>query len=339
MTTKYGMFKEYEHGVTGDRPGSKGADASGSPGGTVAYSDREKGLNFKATVGRTGKNNDATFDKFTSLHEGDKFIDPKRRALLQDQEGRKKNVTDLPFRAASPMKKSACVGDYYGTIEGKVTHEPGTLEVKKKKGEVPQVPKGIYTSPAKKGTFGYNKVTLSERVGYKGVATEYEYQHDPDGLLKARQRQQMEDDRKARVSDLPFKPSNPGKKGTFGVPNTTISKGEGIAGEWKYVMQAAPGSAGTDGGAAAGETSGSGGGAAAGESKDLTPFRPSNAHVGKRLNHIEYIHDPEGPKMKAESEKKKAESARIAASGAWRPNMSYKSDMVRSIVKMNIPRC
>lgn len=43
---------------------------------------------------------------------------------------------------------------------------------KKKKGDVPQEPKGIYTSPAKKGGFGFNKTTLSERAGVKGVATE-----------------------------------------------------------------------------------------------------------------------------------------------------------------------
>jgi hypothetical protein len=45
-------------------------------------------------------------------------------------------------------------------------------ETQKKKGDVPEQPKGIYTSPAKKGSFGMNKTTLSERVGYKGVATE-----------------------------------------------------------------------------------------------------------------------------------------------------------------------
>jgi hypothetical protein len=42
-----------------------------------------------------------------------------------------------------------------------------TIHVPKKKGEIPTVPKGIYTSPGKKGTFGFNKFTLSERQGYK----------------------------------------------------------------------------------------------------------------------------------------------------------------------------
>lgn len=48
----------------------------------------------------------------------------------------------------------------------------GQSEIRRKKGEIPEQPKGIYTSPAKKGTFGYNKTTLSERAGFKGVATE-----------------------------------------------------------------------------------------------------------------------------------------------------------------------
>jgi hypothetical protein len=42
-----------------------------------------------------------------------------------------------------------------------------TVHVAKKKGEIPEQPKGIYTSVPKKGSFGYNKTTLSERQGYK----------------------------------------------------------------------------------------------------------------------------------------------------------------------------
>ncbi len=46
------------------------------------------------------------------------------------------------------------------------------VETKKLKGQIPSQPKGIFTQPAKKGSLGFNKTTLSERVGYKGVATE-----------------------------------------------------------------------------------------------------------------------------------------------------------------------
>ena len=41
------------------------------------------------------------------------------------------------------------------------------METKKKKGEVPEVPRGMYTSPAKKGSYGMNKYTISERQGFK----------------------------------------------------------------------------------------------------------------------------------------------------------------------------
>lgn len=37
------------------------------------------------------------------------------------------------------------------------------MSYQKKKGEIPSQPKGLYTSPAKKGTYGMNKTTLSER--------------------------------------------------------------------------------------------------------------------------------------------------------------------------------
>jgi hypothetical protein len=141
---------------------------------------------------------------------------------------------------------------------------------------------------------------------------------------------------KACVTDRPFKPSNPSKKGTYGMINTTISKGKGIAGEYEYVMSAGPpGSAGSATGTA------TEGGEAAGKAKkeSLEPFRPSNAFASKRTTHIPYIHDPLDPKLQKEHDAKIAESKRIATTGSWKPNMGPKTDMIRSVVRMNIPRC
>ena len=116
--------------------------------------------------------------------------------------------------------------------------------------------------------------------------------------------------------------------GTYGMINTTISTGKGIAGEWEYVMQSAPpGTEGAEGGAVEKP-----------KREEVVPFRPSNTHVAKRTNHIPYIHDPLEPKLQKEHDRKVEESKRLAVTGAWKPNMSYKSDMVRSVVKMNIPR-
>ncbi len=122
--------------------------------------------------------------------------------------------------------------------------------------------------------------------------------------------------------------------GTYGMINTTISKGKGIAGEYEYVLQAPrPASAGKDG------SDGGEGGEGKKKAEDLTPFRPANAFASKRMVHVPYIHDPIEPKLEAEHQRKVEESKRLATTGPWRPNMSYKSDMVRSVVKMNIPRC
>ena len=103
--------------------------------------------------------------------------------------------------------------------------------------------------------------------------------------------------------------------------NTTISKGKGVAGEWEYVMAPPPAE-----------------GAEKPKKEEITPFRPTNAHVAKRTNHIPYLHDPLDPKLQKEHDRKIEESKRLSVTGPWRPNMTYKSDMVRSVVKMNIPR-
>lgn len=36
--------------------------------------------------------------------------------------GAKQNVADKPFKVASPMKESACPGDFVGTIGGKIQY-------------------------------------------------------------------------------------------------------------------------------------------------------------------------------------------------------------------------
>jgi len=267
---------------------------------------------MKVTAPKTGKNNDATFGKFASLYEGDKYITPKAAQLQAEAESRKLNVIDKPFRIVSPMKKSTTPGDYYGTISGKTPYVATAAEpVKLKKGEVPQMPRGIFTSPSKKGTFGMNKFTLSEKMGYKGVCTEYEYLHDPESDLKKKKKEEMEAHRKACTSEQAFKPSN-----LFAAQR--INK-------IPYIIAPPP---------AEGEE------AASRPAKvDTVAFKPVNAHVSQRINHIEYIHDPEAPKIAAQKEKRMSDHKKLEASGPWRPNLAAtKSDCVRSVIKMNIPR-
>ncbi|PNH11892.1 hypothetical protein TSOC_001211 [Tetrabaena socialis] len=344
MTTKYGMFKEHVYLTPADPPpgGESTVEASGggqgsftASGGATVAEPRDHGLNFKATVGRVGKGNDASFGAFKSLYQGDKYVDPSRRALQAQNELRKKQVGPAPFKAASPMKHSTTPGDFVGTIEGKVEYVPGrTFAVQKKREDIKGEPKGFYTSPAKKGTFGYNKTTLSERTGYQGVATEYEYQHDPEELQRQRRVQEREADHAARQAP-PFRPANPPKRGGAGVPNTTISKGKGVAGEYEYVVGSDPSVAPRDPNNPTASPAKAAG--AEGDKPEGGPaFRPASLnprHLGRQP---EYLHDPEAPRLDAEHARKKAESQRLANAGQWRPNDAKKTDMVRSIVRMNL---
>ena len=266
-------------------------------------------LNFKVTAPKTGRNNDATFGKFASLYEGDKYVTPKAAQLQAEAESRKLNINDKPFRQVSPMKKSTTPGDWHGTISGKIPYEPTSAEpIKLKKGDVPPLPRGIFTSPAKKGTFGMNKFTLSEKVGYKGAQGEYEYLHDPESDLKKKKKEEMEAHKKACTSEQPFKPSN-----MFAAQR--INK-------IPYII-APPLPEGE---------------AAKPVKVDTVPFKPPAAGF-RPPEHIEYIHDPEAPKIAARREKRMQEHQRLAATGPWRPNLAAdKSDMVRSVVKMNIGR-
>ncbi|KXZ46873.1 hypothetical protein GPECTOR_40g607 [Gonium pectorale] len=227
------------------------------------------------------------------------------------------------------MKVSTTPGDFVGTLQGKVEYIPGrSVTLQKKKEDIKTEPRGFYTSPAKRGGYGINKTTLSERQGYKGVSTEYEYQHEPDEMQRLRRIQEREADMAARQPQ-PFRPSHPPKRGGAGVPNITISKGKGIAGEYEYMLAADPAVAkellNPD---AAPHTEGA---------EEAGPaFRPASyapRHLGR---HPEYLHDPEAPKIDAEHARKKAEAQRLASSGPWRPNNSQKTDMVRSIVRMNL---
>ncbi len=49
--------------------------------------------------------NDATFSKFISLYQGDRYIDPLKARLQADAVKRKANVTDTAFKPPAPMKK------------------------------------------------------------------------------------------------------------------------------------------------------------------------------------------------------------------------------------------
>ncbi|KAG1661493.1 hypothetical protein FOA52_010208 [Chlamydomonas sp. UWO 241] len=325
MSTKYGVFNENKYMADPEEVLGEGGTRSKVEFDATGGGNREKGLNFKTPTAKTGKS--ASFGKFLTNAVGDKYVDPLKLELQGKVAGKALNVSEAPFKAPSAVKKSACPGDYHGTCTGKATPYMSQGDVdNRKKGDFPEKPKGIYTSPGKKGTYGMNKYTLSERAaGVKGVANEYAYEHDPDTEKRARHLAEMEASHKAMASDHPFVPSNLHA-------SQRINKIPYICAPPPLVGRLAE--------IAAAKAAVEAGLEPPPEKASVEPFRPSNIHVAKRVNPIPYEHDPEAPKLEAAKTKRLEESKRIAAQGAWRPNMGgNKSDMVRSVVRMNIPRC
>lgn len=325
MTTKYGVFGETQAMGIGD----PFVD-------TVKPDPRDHGLNFKVATCKVGKNNDACFDKFLPLYQGEKYIDPLRLKLQMAKAGAERIVADRPFKVASPMKDSACPGDFIGTIGGKVEYMAGTVDVKKKKGEIPRQPKNIVTATPKKGGFGFMGTTLSERQGARGVAGEYEYWADP--IHEARRIREKE----TAPSQPPFRPIGPPKRGGPGtVARHFGGRIKGAVGEFEWrprpeppVSSRAPGAAA--GGEAAGAVAGEGDGAPS------APFRPATfPKQGRQATFSgfpEYVHDPEEPKAEARAWQRKAERGHLSAhaGGAWRLGGGVKTDATRSIVRMNL---
>lgn len=117
---------------------------------------------------RTGKLNDATFDKCRPLFDGEPFVEPLKSALQQKNASKARNVTERAWRTASPMKQSACPGDWCGTMQGKpLPYVAGTVEVRKQKGEVVATPPNIKCGKA-------NTVKCRQQLAH-GVAGEYTY--------------------------------------------------------------------------------------------------------------------------------------------------------------------
>eukprot|EP00882_Tetradesmus_deserticola_P014108 GHRQ01014996.1.p1 GENE.GHRQ01014996.1~~GHRQ01014996.1.p1 ORF type:complete len:280 (+),score=90.49 GHRQ01014996.1:151-990(+) len=269
MTSKYGVFKE--------TPGLCQGDLYMD---TVKPDPRDNGLNFKSPTCKVGKNNDATFDKFKPLYEGEKFVEPLRSAIQQKNASKKHNVTDKAWKAASPMKESACPGDFLGTLGGKVPYVAGTVEVKKKKGEVQGTPKNIVTGPSKKGRFGFNKTTLSERQCALGVAGEYQYVADP---IHQATRQPAD-----AAAVKPFRPANPPPTGGPGtVARNLLGRAAGAIGEFEWRPR--PEAAASSGAGAAGAKAA----AEAAAAQAPVPFKPvSVPHKGPMATFNQF---PGGP--------------------------------------------
>mmetsp|Transcript_56470 Transcript_56470/g.178667 ORF Transcript_56470/g.178667 Transcript_56470/m.178667 type:complete len:328 (+) Transcript_56470:192-1175(+) len=221
-TDKYGFFSETAYLAIGDPYLKKGQ-----------ISDREKGLNFKATHVKSG--NRATFNKFIPQYVGEKYcktIEEKKEAMTAKKEAKS---SDKPFKPSNPMKESSGLGGYYGTVGGKNEHLTDNTIVAKQKGMFEPPPRNIMTSPQKKGSYGTHGTTLGHKISATGAVGEYSYLPHPYDAEQKLKIAAMKADKESRFTDKPFKPSSPPKRGGAGVPGRTLNgKGPGVSGEYEY---------------------------------------------------------------------------------------------------------
>ncbi|KAL0486090.1 hypothetical protein AKO1_001783 [Acrasis kona] len=149
--------------------------------------------------GRVGTN--TTFGAFNPLYEKESYQDPGFQEK-QFSKTEKVKIKAGPFKPSSPSKRSAGLGNYYGTIGNSYPHMTDFNVVKKgdKPKPIEQPKKNIMTSPSKKGTYGYLKTT---------IGGEYEYKSDPYNASneKALQEKKLH---KSRIVGQPFKSTSHG---------------------------------------------------------------------------------------------------------------------------------
>lgn len=171
------------------------------------------------------------------------------------------------------------------------------------------------TNPAKKGTYGYRGTTLGEKGGTHGSVGELPY----DGARRAEVENATQSIAQ-RVTDKPFKPANPSKKGGSGVPGRTLGgKGAGVCGEYAYIVSP-PAKPEED------------------VKLEHGPFRPSNPpKQGYNCTVFpKYQEDPLDLKLKREKEAKKAELQRKANQAKFVPASTLKSGATASILRKNL---
>ena len=187
------------------------------------------------------------------------------------------------------------------------------------KGFIPDGKPNLYSSPGKKGSYGFIKTTLSEHQRVGGAQGEYQYIADPynrSKVLEAAARAKVH-----RVTDAPFVPSNPPRKGGSGYIKTTIgNKAHGIAGEYQYKP--------------CGSVSGTALGAKV-ETAFVPPRAPKKGYNCTFSKYPAYAADPEHLKSAAQQQARKLSQQKMSST-SWSPAQIPKSGATRSVVRMNI---
>lgn len=310
MANKYGHFSEPSYVSIGDPYVKK-----------VQENSRNTGLNLKAAVCKTGLNNDALFTKFEPLYVGEKYQQSYEEKRAARQDAAKQRASEAPFKPSNPQKKSSGVGNYYGCIGGKVPNMKEHEAAQKKKGDYEVGPRNIVTNPSKLGTYGFRGTTLGEKGSAGGAVGEYSYMPSAYDAARQKEVRDLKQSIEMRVTDKPFKPVSPPKKGGAGVPGRTLDgKGNGVCGEYEYKIH----------------------GPTKKEPQEQLekPFRPSNPPkegYNCTMNKFpHYIEDPLDLKLKKEREARRAEMTRMDAQPKFIPSSTLKSGATASILRKNI---
>jgi len=310
MANKYGNFSEPSYISINDPYVKK-----------IEENTRNTGLNLKAAVQKSGKNNDALFTKFTPLYKDEKYEPTFAEKTAERRQGKEKMVADVPFKPPKPQQKTCGVGNYYGCIGNKLEHKAEFSAAPKKKGDFEPGPRNILVVPAKKGTYGFRGTTLGEKLGHGGAVGEYGYKESDYDAARKKEVADFKESIEKRVTDKAFRPTHPGKKGGAGIPGLTLGgKGPGIAGEYGYTLE--------------------GPAAKAPAEKVDVPFRPSHppkqGHNSTLNRFPEYREDPLELKIKKEKEAFAKEQEIMAGKPNFMPPSVLKSGATVSVLRKNL---
>jgi len=234
---RIGYFAEESYLSIGDKYGEKKPPQS-----------REKGPQMLSHTGKMGQTSDVTFQKFTTLWAGEKYTTLDETKRKDELDKKKKIVGSGVFVPANPPKEGSGLGGYYGTIGGKYPHVADTEYKQKRPEDVKHAMPNILTTGPKSGTFGVPGTTIGTygtKLKTSGVVGEYTYASEPYDGAKEIEKERGTLEKTRFVTDKPFKPANPGKMGTYGVPGTILNshshhivKGTtGVVGEYTYEIQ------------------------------------------------------------------------------------------------------
>jgi len=312
MANKYGLFGETAFLAVGDPYLDKDP-----------LNQRTQGLNFKATKCKSGITNDAMFDRVKPLYEGEQYVRSNADKAKARADKDKSKASEQPFKPSAPSKKGSGKGSYYGHLGPKHPHQADqdSASLIKQKGDYEVSARNVVTNPPKKGTYGFIKTTLGEKQGFGGSAGEYTYVSSPYDSVRMAERAKRAKDVELS-NEKPFRPSNPLKKGSFGIPGTTLGgKGKGVSGEYGYLEQG-PQPKGPP---------------LVPLEKPFRPTGPAKKGYNRTINKFPtYQEDPLEVRLKEEREEKKASREKMASQAGWVPPRILKGSATPSVLNKNI---